>query len=100
MFKRTKDDNQVAPSIQNASFIKIMDEGLRKDSNNSWVAPLPFKCPRQWLHNKITQLKSLMSLKGNFERKPEMKDNFLSLMEKLLENRHTKLAPPLSDEED
>lgn len=51
VFKRTEDDNQIAPSIQDASFMTITNEGLQKDSNNSWVAPLPFKCPRQRLPN-------------------------------------------------
>ena len=39
VFRRTSDDNQVAPSIQDTMFMEIMDEGLRKDPNNSWVAP-------------------------------------------------------------
>ncbi|XP_073769028.1 uncharacterized protein [Danio rerio] len=101
VFQRTKEDNQVAPSIQDATFMKIMDEGLRKDSNNSWVAPLPFKSPRPRLpNNRIQALKRLISLKHNFERKPIMKEHFLKFMEKIFKNGHAELAPPLDEKEE
>ena len=101
VFRQTKNDNQVAPSIQDASFLKTMNEGLKKDANNSWVAPLPFKCPRQRLPNNRSQvLNRLMSLKRNFERKPEMRDHFHIFMEKIFRNGHAELAPPLSKEEE
>lgn len=32
VFRRTRNDNQVAPSIQDAKFIEIMDEGQQKDT--------------------------------------------------------------------
>ncbi len=99
VFKRTKDDNQVAPSIQDTSFMKIMDEGLRKDSNNSWVAPLPFKNPRL-PNNRPQALKRLTSLKRNLERKPVMREHFLSFMDKMFKNGHAELAPPLSEREE
>ena len=101
VFRRTKDDNQVAPSIQDATFMKIMDEGLRKDSNGSWVAPLPFKSPRPRLpDNRPQATKRFMSLKRNLEKKPEMRDHFLSFMDKMLKNGHAELALPLSDNEE
>ncbi|XP_034385776.1 uncharacterized protein LOC117729138 isoform X1 [Cyclopterus lumpus] len=93
IFKQTKDDNNMAPSIQDISFMKIM-KGLTKDANNSWVAPLPFKCSRQRLPNNRPQaLNRLKSLRRNFERKPEMRDHFLSFMDKMFKNGHAELAP-------
>ena len=62
VYRRTWDDKQVSPSIQDAMFMEIMDEGLRKDSNNSWVVPLPFKSPRL-PDNRPQALRRLMSLK-------------------------------------
>ncbi|XP_034053860.1 uncharacterized protein LOC117533931 [Gymnodraco acuticeps] len=101
VFKRTKEDNQVTPSIQDAAFMKIMDNGLHKDENGSWVAPLPFKSPRQRLPNNRPQaLKRLKSLSRNFERKPEMKEHFLSFMDTMFKNGHAELAPPLDEEEE
>lgn len=101
VFRRTKDDNNVAPSIQDATFMEIMKEGLRKDSNGSWVAPLPFKNPRPRLTNNRPQaMKRLISLKRNLEKKPEMRDHFLSFMDKMLQNGHAELAPQLSENEE
>lgn len=101
VFRRTKDDNRVAPSIQDATFMKIMDEGMGKDSNNSWVAPLPFKSPRPRLpDNRPLALKRLMSLKRNIEKKPEMRDHFLTFMHNMLQKGHAELAPPLSIDEE
>lgn len=101
VFKRTKNDNQVAPSIQDAYFMEIMDKGLRKDPNNSWVAPLPFKYPRRRLpDNKPQALKRLISLRHNFERKPELREHFTSFMDKMFKNGHAELAPPLDKEEE
>lgn len=97
VFRRTRDDNQVAPSIQDARFMEIMDDGLRKDSNNSWVAPLPFQSPRPRLpDNRPQALRRLMCLKRNFEKKPEMRDHFLAFMDNMFQNGHAELAPPLS----
>ncbi len=81
--------------------MKIMEEGLKKDTNNGWVVPLPFKCPCQQLPNNGAQaLNHLLSLKRNIERKPEMKDHFVSFMDKMFKNGHAELAPPLSEDEE
>ncbi|KAI2655935.1 Heat-inducible transcription repressor HrcA [Labeo rohita] len=78
-----------------------MDEGLRKYSNNSWVVPLPFKCPCPHLPNNRHQaLKRLMSLKRNLQRKPVTREHFLSFMDKIFKNGHAELAPPLGEREE
>lgn len=101
VFRQTRNDNQVAPSIQDTSFLKIMNDSMRKDENNSWVAPLPFQSPRVRLPNNRSQaLSRLMSLKRNLEKKPEMKEHFIEFMNKILQNGHAELAPPLSEEEE
>nr|XP_054593164.1 uncharacterized protein LOC129160055 [Nothobranchius furzeri] len=101
VFKETKEDNQLAPSIQDSLFMEIMNEGLHKDANNSWVAPLPFKHPRQRLpNNKPQALKRLISLKYNFRRKPEMKEHFINFMEKMFEKGHAEVTPPIVDDKE
>ncbi|XP_015230161.1 PREDICTED: uncharacterized protein LOC107084717 isoform X2 [Cyprinodon variegatus] len=101
VFRQTKEDNQLAPSIQDALFMKTMNEGLHKDANNSWVAPLPFKHPRQRLpNNKPQALKRLISLKQSFRRKPEMREHFLSFMEKMFVKGHAEIAPPVTADEE
>ncbi|XP_061829090.1 uncharacterized protein [Nerophis lumbriciformis] len=54
VFQQTRDDDKVSPSIEDISFLKIMRNNLKKDKNNSWVAPLPFKSLRRRLpDNKL-----------------------------------------------
>jgi hypothetical protein len=55
VFQRTKDDERTAPSIEDRLFLQIMDREVYKDKENSWVAPLPFKQPRQYLPNNRQQ---------------------------------------------
>ncbi|KAJ8364935.1 hypothetical protein SKAU_G00137660 [Synaphobranchus kaupii] len=72
-----------------------------KDEVNSWVAPLPFKAKRRRLPNNRSQVfHRLSSLRRNFDRKPEMRDHFLSFMEKIFQNKHAEVAPPLRKNEE
>ena len=41
VFQKTKDDKQ-ALSIEDQTFLQIMDREAYQDVNHSWVAPLPF----------------------------------------------------------
>ncbi len=97
IFQRTKDDEKTAPSIEDKLLLQIMEREVYKDDENSWVAPLPFKQPRQYLPNNRPQaVERLNSLLRSFRRKPEMKKDFVAFMEKLLENNHAEIAPSVS----
>ena len=101
VFEQTKNDNQVSPSIQDNAFMKIMEEGMTRDANNHWTAPLPFKSPRQRLPNNRPQtMNRLMSLIRNFDRKPELRDHFITFMAKIFRNGHAEIAPPLKENEE
>ncbi|XP_061891197.1 uncharacterized protein LOC133641474 isoform X1 [Entelurus aequoreus] len=101
VFRQTKDDNKVGPSIDDITFLQIMERDLKKDITNSWVAPLPFKTPRPKLpDNKVQALKRFSSLRRNFERKPVMKEHFFSFMEKIFQNEHAEIAPQLTSNEE
>ncbi|KAK7909745.1 hypothetical protein WMY93_014429 [Mugilogobius chulae] len=78
-----------------------MEEGLTKDKDGNWTAPLPFKSERQKLPNNRPQaLNRLMSLVRNFERKDELKEHFINFMDKVFKNGHAEIAPPLEDGEE
>lgn len=101
VFQQTKNDNKIAPSIDDISFMQIMERGLAKDESNSWVAPLPFKSPRRHLpDNKAQALNRLSSLRRSLERKPVMKEHFFAFMEKVFQNNHAEVAPPLKENEE
>ncbi|KAI4905746.1 hypothetical protein NFI96_003038 [Prochilodus magdalenae] len=101
VFELTGNDNKMAPSIDDLTFMAIMEQNLQKDDSNSWIAPLPFRHLRQRLpDNKSQALNRFSSLKRSLERKPEMRQHFFSFMGKILENGHAEVAPPLKENEE
>ncbi len=101
VFKRTKDDETLALSVEDLTFLRIMKEGFYKDERNSWVAPLPFKPQRRRLPNNKTQaLDRFRSLQRSFSKKPIMKEHFFAFMEKILAKGHAEIAPPLKQHDE
>ncbi|KAI2662312.1 Dystrophin-1 [Labeo rohita] len=101
VFQRTDNDNKLAPSIEDTAFLRIMDSEVYRDEGNSWVAPLPFRAPRQVLPNNREQaLNRFHSLQCTLKKKPEMEQQFVTFMNKLLENDHAEPAPPLKEGEE
>ncbi|XP_042611086.1 uncharacterized protein LOC109074690 [Cyprinus carpio] len=95
VFQRTEKDNQLAPSIDDLTFLQLMDKGFVKDESGSWEAPLPFGNPRRPLPNNRQQAhQRLMSLQRAFQKRPSMKEDFLEFMQGILDNNHAELAPP------
>lgn len=94
VFNQTDNDNKPAHSIQDTLFLKMMDNAMYRDMDNSWVAPLPFKEPRQQLPNNRQQaVTRFSSLKRTLNRKPEMREHYLAFMEKILSNGHAEKPP-------
>ncbi|XP_063733027.1 uncharacterized protein LOC134860115 [Eleginops maclovinus] len=100
VFDCTEQDNKLAPSIEDETFLKMMDKDVYRNDSHSWVAPLPFRLPRQQLPNNREQaLKRFGSLQRQFKRKPEMQQQYVEFMGKLLKNNHAEVAPELREEE-
>ncbi|KAL1267084.1 hypothetical protein QQF64_002759 [Cirrhinus molitorella] len=98
VFQQTKDDNKFAPSVEDVLFLDMMEKEFSKDSSNSWVAPLPFREPRRRLpNNREYAVKRFKSLRRNLDRRPKMRDDFTEFMQRILDNNHAELAPPLRD---
>ncbi len=55
VFDRTKDDDRPALSVEDETFLDIMDKEVVRDSSNTWTAPLPFRTPRCRLPNNRSQ---------------------------------------------
>ncbi|KAI4894756.1 hypothetical protein NFI96_009065 [Prochilodus magdalenae] len=78
-----------------------MDNAMYRDEDNSWVAPLPFKEPRQQLPNNREQaVTRFSSLKRNLNRKPHMQEQYVAFMEKIFYNGHAEAAPPIKQGEE
>ncbi|VDI56133.1 Hypothetical predicted protein [Mytilus galloprovincialis] len=66
-----------------------MDNEFVRDSEGSWVAPLPFRVPRQPLpSNRQQALHRANMLDASLNRNP------------ILDNNHAELAPPLHEHEE
>ncbi|XP_053576923.1 uncharacterized protein LOC128666383 [Bombina bombina] len=101
VFHTTQHDNKLAPSIEDKEFLKLMDKEFYKDDSNSWVAPLPFRNPRQRLpNNRVQALSRLFSLQRTLKKDPKIKEHFVSFMQKMFENKHAEPAPPLKEGEE
>ncbi|KAJ8381420.1 hypothetical protein SKAU_G00021980 [Synaphobranchus kaupii] len=55
VFQCTSADEKPAYSIEEQAFLQIMEREVYQDDTNSWVAPLPFRSPRQRLTNNKQQ---------------------------------------------
>ncbi|KAK7898591.1 hypothetical protein WMY93_019444 [Mugilogobius chulae] len=100
VFDRTDKDNRPAPSIDDETFMEKMDNEMHQNNNNTWVAPLPFKQPRPSLpNNKEQAVKRFMSLEKTLKRNPKMQEQYFAFMDKLIQNGHAEIAPPLDNEE-
>ena len=101
VFQISRDDNKLAPSVEDTIFLKTMDKEVYRDDANSWVAPLPFRTQRRRLpNNREHALTRLACLRRSLDKKPEMKEQFVAFMKKIFDNDHAELAPPLKDGEE
>nr|XP_020483745.2 uncharacterized protein LOC109978925 [Labrus bergylta] len=101
VFCSTKDDDKTAPSMEDLAFLRIMDSECHQDESNSWVAPLPFRSPRQRLPNNLEQARNrLTSLTRTLRKHTERKEHYIQFMNKIFKNGHAEVAPPLQPEEE
>ncbi|KAJ0049815.1 hypothetical protein NL108_003586 [Boleophthalmus pectinirostris] len=101
VFNHTENDNKLAPSIEDTLFLEIMDTGMYRDDDNSWVAPLPFKEPRQQMpNNRELAVSRFTSLKRNMQRKPHMQQQYVEFMEGVFSHGHAEVAPALKQGEE
>ncbi|XP_055367455.1 uncharacterized protein LOC114862962 [Betta splendens] len=101
VFIQTEHDNKPAPSVEDKVFLKRMDAKVYRDEDNSWVAPLPFREPRQRLpNNKEQAISRFTSLKRTMKRKPEMQQQYVEFMGRIFANGHAEVAPQLKENEE
>jgi len=101
LFIRTPSDDKVSLSIDDREFLSCMDEKVHKNSDGSWVAPLPLRSDRPRLPNNKTQaVRRTESLLKGLEKDPGKKTHFFEFMDKLFKNKHAELAPDLGPNEE
>lgn len=93
IFDKTREDDKPALSVDDQVFLDIVDREVYQDEGNSWVAPLPFRSPRQCLpSNREQAMKHICFLRKTLGRKPDMKRQYIDFMQKMLENDHAEPA--------
>ncbi|XP_071149163.1 uncharacterized protein [Mytilus edulis] len=101
LFEKTRDDDKPGMSYEDKMFMKQINNEFVRDSEGSWVAPLPFRVPRQSLpSNRQQALHRANMLDTSLNRNPVKREHFLTFMSKILDNNHAELAPPLDDHEE
>ncbi|VDI26079.1 Hypothetical predicted protein [Mytilus galloprovincialis] len=97
LFKTTKDDDKPSLSIEDRSFLELMDTEMKRDDNShNWIAPLPFKPNRKQLPNNRTQaLHRARSFDATLRKDPVKRQHVNEFMTALFENGHAERAPVL-----
>lgn len=78
VFVKTPDDDKPSMSIDDRRFVELMDSEFQRSQNGRWVAPLPFRFPRQRLpNNKDQAVKRAKVLHASLEKNPVKTQHFL-----------------------
>lgn len=98
LFVRTSCDENIGPSAEDREFLRIMETNFCRHSSGHWIAPLPFKSPRQKLpNNRLQALHRARILENSFRKDSVKKQHFVSFMKEILDSRHAEIAPPLKE---
>lgn len=101
VFVRTQEDDKVGLSIEDKLFLEKMKTDLSKNELGNWEAPLPFKehRPRLPINGPMGFHRATM-FDTNLCRNPIKRDHFIAFMQKLFDNKHAELAPPVKPDEE
>ena len=101
VFKKTRDDEKLGASVEDKKFISLMGESFKKGPTGNWVAPLPFKNPRNRLPDiREVARKRAFSLQKNLHRDYTKREHFVAFMQSTFDKGHAEVAPPLANSEE
>jgi hypothetical protein len=98
VFSETPDDEKPGMSMEDREFIQTMNDNLERDSEGTWIAPLPFKADKPTLPNNRSQaMKRARNLTASLRKDAKKKDHFFTFMQKIIENGHAEEAPEIHE---
>ncbi|XP_071098015.1 uncharacterized protein [Haliotis cracherodii] len=101
LFVTTQEDDKLGLSVEDREFLEIMDNEMVKTSEGNWIAPLSFRNGRRRLPNNRSQaLNRAKTLDRCLKRDTIKRQQFLEFMQRILDNDHAELAPPLTEDEE
>ncbi|XP_033761542.1 uncharacterized protein LOC117343309 [Pecten maximus] len=99
LFQRTKNDDKVGTSVEDRQFVGIMEKEMFRNEDGNWIAPLPFRLPRDRMpNNRRMAFKRAMILDNSLKRNPTKTEHFVTFMDKVLSSGAAEVAPTPSDE--
>ncbi|XP_062610491.1 uncharacterized protein LOC134272258 [Saccostrea cucullata] len=88
--------NKIGTSVEDRIFTNIKKKELVTGPDGNWVAPLPFRQPRQPLPNNYElSLRRARAPDASLKKNPVKRDHFTTFMLKLFDNDHAEEAPQL-----
>ncbi|XP_061191767.1 uncharacterized protein LOC133200011 [Saccostrea echinata] len=97
-FLKTDHDEKIAPSIEDTTFLDIIDKEFQRNPDGYWEAPLPFRTQRQLLpNNKPQAINRALSLDRSLKRNLIKREHVSKFMDKIFEKGHAEEAPPIPD---
>ena len=94
MFVRTNHDNKPGISIEDRRFPKIIEDGMKKNENGSWKAPLLFRQEVKDLpSSRANAMKPPKSIRRTLDKNPVMKDQYFTFMQKIFDSDHAEIVP-------
>ena len=71
-----------------------MEDGIKKNENGSWEAPLPFRHHVKDLpSSRGNAMKRLKSTRRTVDKNPIMKEQYFTFMQKIFDNDHAEIVP-------
>ena len=90
----TSEDNEAALSREDRQFLDIAKKGIHKNDSGNWEMPLPFRSENVVMPNNRKQaLNRLNGLLRTFKRKPQMQEDYLKFMSKVIDRGHAEVVP-------
>ena len=93
LFVRTSHNNKPGISTEDHRFLKIMEDGMKKNENGSLEAPLPFRHDVKDLPSgRVNAMKRLTSTCRTLDKNPIMKEQYFTFMQKIFDNDHAEIV--------
>ena len=94
IYVRSEDDDKIGSSIEDRQFMELMSREMKRGESGNLYASLPFKPEKKRLpNNRERVFTRFQSLLRSFQKKPELKQHYLTFMQTVLEKGHAELAP-------
>ena len=99
VFTTSNNDEKVGLSQDDYDFLAIMANGMQKDDDGHWKAPLPFKTPRiQLPNNRVQAVRRATMLEASLKKNPTKQQHMVEFMDQIFASRAAEVAPPIASE--